>query len=264
VAKGEKPGDMRAWCDGNALPQEGFGGDLQIKGCTALIESGVEKPADLPRDYFNRANAYEFADESAKALADFGEAIRLKPDYAEAWYRRGAVQLAGKQYAGAIADLSSAIKIDSAHAVIFLDRGAALLAAGRFDEAIADFTYALKLEPNDPQAYLGLCRASIGKRNFGGANAACSSAIQYSRTSEATEAYNSRGDAALLLGDYAAAIADYDEALNRWPQYPEAFYGRGVAKTKKGDAAGGKDDIDAARKLKPGIEADEAALGIKP
>ena len=42
------------------------------------------------------------------------------------------------------------------------------------------------------------------------------------------------------------------------------MYGRGAAKIRKGDVAGGQADIDAARKLQPDVTTAEAKLGIKP
>jgi tetratricopeptide (TPR) repeat protein len=78
---GRRPGDMRAWCRGEALIQEGFPRDLVIPGCTALIESGKEKPEDLAQDFYNRAHARYSDTDADKNLADYGQAIRNRPRY---------------------------------------------------------------------------------------------------------------------------------------------------------------------------------------
>jgi tetratricopeptide (TPR) repeat protein len=112
LAGGQALGDPRAWCNGKALPQEGFAQDLQISGCTTLIQSGKEKPADLADDFFRRASAYDFSGDYAHAIADFGQAIKLAPKNADAYYRRGSIYWVKADYDHAIADLSRAIKLD--------------------------------------------------------------------------------------------------------------------------------------------------------
>lgn len=263
LSGGQTVGDPRAWCDGKSLPQEGFREDLQIKGCTTLIEAGKESGALLAEDYFKRGGAYDIEQQHAKAMADYGEAIRLKPDYAEAWHWRGALRWVANDYDGAIADLTNAIKFDRSRLLSFSYRGNAYLAKGQFDSAIGDFDEVLKLEPGNADAFVRLCRARIGKGDYTQAIADCDQAIKLSRTSEATEGYNGRGDAHVLMGDFTAAVGDYDHALALWPEYPEALYGRGIAKGRAGDASGGKADLDAARQLKADIDAAEAKAGIR-
>jgi len=57
-----------------------------------------------------------------EAMAHFEQAIKLQPDYAEAYYNRGNV----------------------------------LFAKGRIDEAIADFEKTLQIQPSDADAHTGL------------------------------------------------------------------------------------------------------------
>jgi tetratricopeptide (TPR) repeat protein len=264
LASGQKLGDQRAWCDGKALPQEGFAQDLQIKGCSTLIQSGKEMPDDLARDYFNRGSAYDFAGTPDKAIPDFDRAIKLKPDFADAYYRRGVIYQIKSDNDHAIADLTNAIKYDPTRVLSFTYRGYAYASKGQFDLAIADFDRVIALQPDNADAFLNRCRARNGKGDYDGAVADCDQAIKLSKTSEATEAYDSRGDAHFLKGDFSTAIADYNQALDLWPQYPEAMYGRGAAKARRGDAAGGKVDMDIARDRKTGVDAAEARIGIRP
>ena len=48
-------------------------------------------------------------------------------------------------------------------------------------------------------------------------------------------AYNNRGVALRLKADYAAAIADFNEAIRLAPNYANAFNNRGVAFRNAGD-----------------------------
>ena len=65
--------------------------------------------------------------------------------------------------------------------------------------------------------------------------------------------FDSRGFTYLKLGQWDLAIADYNSALRIDSKLPSALYGRGFAKLKKGDLAGGNADISAAKVLEPNI-----------
>jgi tetratricopeptide (TPR) repeat protein len=106
--------------------------------------------------------------------------------------------------------------------------------------------------------------ADNGLRDYDRAIVDADQAIKLSRTSEATEGYESRGEARFHKGDLGGAIADFDHALQLYPEYAQALFGRGVAKLKKGDRAGGEADVNAARKLDTGIVAEEARSEIRP
>jgi hypothetical protein len=64
------------------------------------------------------------------------------------------------------------------------------------------------------------------------------------------------------MGQFEAAIRDYDAALKADPKIAESLYGRGVAKVKNGDADGNA-DIAAAKALNPNIAELMAKLGVR-
>jgi len=74
-----------------------------------------------------------------------------------------------------------------------------------------------------------------------------------------------RGFAYLKLGQFDKALADYDAAfaLTKSPDHADWLYVRGVAKLKKGDAAGGNADITSAKAGKADIAEEYATYGIK-
>jgi tetratricopeptide (TPR) repeat protein len=74
---------------------------------------------------------------------------------------------------------------------------------------------------------------------------------------------NSRAVTYLKLGQFDSAIADYDSSLRRDPKGAQALYGRGLAKQKKGDAAGGETDMTAAKAIAANIGADFAGWNVK-
>jgi hypothetical protein len=61
----------------------------------------------------------------------------------------------------------------------------------------------------------------------------------------------------------AAAIADYDAALQAHPKNASSLYGRGVAKGLNGDKAGGDADITAAKRIDPEIVKKYEGYGLR-
>ena len=64
-------------------------------------------------------------------------------------------------------------------------------------------------------------------------------------------AYYERGNAKGEMGDHAAAIADFDQALDMNPKYSEAYNNRGVNKGRMGDHAAALADFDQALEADP-------------
>jgi tetratricopeptide (TPR) repeat protein len=74
---------------------------------------------------------------------------------------------------------------------------------------------------------------------------------------------DSRGLVYLKLGQFDSAINDYSEALRAEPTMATALYGRGLARIKKGDSAGGNADLAAAAKLEKKIAENFSQYGVR-
>jgi tetratricopeptide (TPR) repeat protein len=62
--------------------------ERRIEGCTALIESGDQRSADLSLAYDMRALAYSLKGNYDRAIPDYDQAINMKPDFAVALNNR--------------------------------------------------------------------------------------------------------------------------------------------------------------------------------
>ena len=71
--------------------------------------------------------------------------------------------------------------------------------------------------------------------------------------------WNDLGSAYLAMRQTDNAIKDYDAALKGDSRLAGSLYGRGIAKTRKGDRAGGSADIAAAKDIKKLIDDQRAA-----
>ena len=67
----------------------------------------------------------------------------------------------------------------------------------------------------------------------------------------------------MKMGRFDSAIEDYSSALRIEPTMASALYGRGLARIKKGDAAGGNADVTAAKNLETKIADDFSHYGVR-
>ena len=74
---------------------------------------------------------------------------------------------------------------------------------------------------------------------------------------------DSRALVHLKRNDFKKAIADYDAILKIDPKNADSLYGRGVAKQKIGDTAGGNADIATATSLDGKIAERFSSYGVK-
>jgi membrane associated rhomboid family serine protease len=148
-------------------------------------------------------------------------------------------------------------------AFAYNNRGNAWLAKGDNDRAIADYSEAIRLDPKKAAYLNNRCWArAIAGRELPLAVTDCTEALGISGND--ANIMDSRGFAYLRLSRLDDALADYDEALKLNPKQAGSLYGRGLAKLKKGDAAGGEADIAAAKAIQVDIAEEFARYGATP
>ncbi len=133
-----------------------FGGnhpDIRIVACTRNIQSGRFTGQNLAVAFTNRGLAYKSKGQWDRAIADFSEAIRLKPDFVTAFNNRGNIYYGKRQYDRAIMDYDEAIRLKPDLAEAFSNRGNVYRKKGQFDRAIKDYDKAIHLKPDDGQMF---------------------------------------------------------------------------------------------------------------
>ena len=93
--------------------------DQQIRSCTALIQSVRETTHNRAIAYYNRGLAYRAKGDNDRAIADYSEAIRLRPKYMYAYFSRGLANLYAGALPNALADLNQASALDPKYAYDF-------------------------------------------------------------------------------------------------------------------------------------------------
>ena len=138
----EKPSQSWDECAGkDHAPPE-----LQIRGCTTVIEGSQEIPENLAIAFGNRGNGYQAEGDYEQAIVDYDQAIQLNPDDPIAFSNRGNAYKSKGNIDRAIADFSEAIKLDPKFAEAYANRG--LLKLKRGDAAAnEDIASAERLKP---------------------------------------------------------------------------------------------------------------------
>ena len=153
-----------------------------------------EKQSVSAETYFYRGNENYLMRSYEDAITAYNEAIRLRPDFANAYVNRGLAKEKLGQHESAIMDYSSAIKIDPALAGAYNNRGSAQRKLGQHFLALEDLSTAIQIEPRYVKAYVN------------------------------------RGNAKNSLGHPNEALEDFNTALALDPNSAEAYNNRGVAK----------------------------------
>src|SRR5262249_52386876 len=158
--------------------------------------------------YNNRCFAYHNINDYERAIRDCSRAIELNPNYALALDNRGRAYREKGDYVRAIEDYDALIRLQPKSSTAWNNRcWSRALEGHHLELALSDCNESLRLWPNN-------------------AHALDSRALTY-----------------LKLRKFDDAITDYSAALELQPKKPTSLYGRGIAKSRKGDAGGSQADI---------------------
>jgi tetratricopeptide (TPR) repeat protein len=210
-----------------------------IAGCTEVLKRGdKESPQALANAYYNRGNAQSNRGKPKFAVDDYRAAVRLNPDFADAWFNLGnalsslhderaisaydevvridptyefAFFNRGNAYADkgsldlAIADYSSVLKLDPLYANAFFNRGNAYLKKGLFAEALADYEMVLRLDPNNAGARQNRAKAQANLPAAPAPEVASRGGVMPPPESEASSSSRPTGEnrVALVIGNSA-------------------------------------------------------------
>ena len=165
----------------------------------SAYDEAIRLKPDFAEAYNNRGIAHDALGQDKKAIDDFNEVIRLKPDFAEPYNNRGILEFDSEQYEKAIDDFSEAIRLKPDYAEAYFNRGKANTGRNQYGEAIADYEQAIGINPQDAAAYFYL------------------------------------GIAHGALEEHEKAIVDFSEVIRLNPQHAPAYYNRGRAYKISGD-----------------------------
>jgi tetratricopeptide (TPR) repeat protein len=174
-------------------------------------QQGVaHSPIVIGSAYFDRCLDQIDKGEYDLATQDCDQAFRVDPDpqYREQkFWRRARAFIKRREFDRAIADFSQAIAIKPSNNDTWFQRGEAFFGKGDYDRAIADFTEVIRLRPKHTAAYTARGEAYAQKQEFARAIADYDESIRQSPGAGAP--HYQRGFAYEQIGQSDSAIADY-------------------------------------------------------
>jgi superkiller protein 3 len=186
-----------------------------------------------PGALYNLAQALRAQGQLADAEIQYREAIRLKPDYAEAHNQLGSLLCDDKRdYDGALAAFRAVLRLKPDDAKYLTNLGNALRGKGKVDEAIKCSKRAIALDPRYAPAHIGLGSALMDKGEVEGAIACYKKAIALDP--KYATAHHNLGNALGDKGKVEEAIACYRRVIVLDPKYARAHNNLGTALHGKG------------------------------
>jgi len=188
---------------------------------------------------------------------DFTEAIRLAPDYVEAYLRRAEI----RQGADAARDRAEARRLGAGFADGYYNEGVRAYSQGHVDEAQRMWKFAIDLQPFHSRAHVAMGRLYLDRRRYAEAAAELDQAIPIG--SEDAELFYYRGNARMAAGRGEDALTDFAKAVELDPTEPSYYTARGLALQRvRGDLERARANFDEAIRLDPNSHAAFYARGV--
>lgn len=223
--------------------------DERISACSQLIQSGLDRGRNLAVSYFNRGSAWGKKGDLERAIADFNQALQIRPDYALAYNGRGTAHLRQCAADQALLDFSRAIDLNPTFVQAYNNRAVALLNKGQADRAVADATTAIQLNPTYALAYATRATSNLKLRELSLATSDIDRALSIDPGLPA--AYHARGSLHGARNELDLAIADFNRVLELDPTFAGAYENRGLAFSEEGDQTAAIADYTRAIDLRP-------------
>jgi len=180
---------------------------------------------------FDRAYAAAEAGDLETAIDEYTRVVELDPTYADAYYNRGLVYDDLGNWEAALVDFDRYVELVPEDPDGYESRAYVYIEMGDVDAALDDFSAIIALDPDNAGAYNN--RAWFAALSDGDLDQALDDANRAVELAPVDYIYDTRGYVYYKRGNYVAALADYDEALDLGLSY--SYYGRGLTYEAMGD-----------------------------
>ena len=225
---------------------------------TIRLDAVAKFPND-PLAHYTLGVALEKTGRIQEAISHYEQALRIKPDSAEAYNGLGHVLAGAGKIQEAIGDYEHALRLAPDYAEAHNNLGIMLKNQGRVPEAIAHYEQALRIKPDLAEVHynlgVALEQAGMGPEAIG----------QYEQAlrinPEFAEAYNNLGAALWRAGGIQEARQYYEQALRLKPDFGEAHYNLGIALKQLGKVEEAIGQYEQALRVRPGYAEAHFNLG---
>lgn len=202
----------------------------------------------LAEPYFYRSVAKINLEDYKGAEDDATLAIERNPFIVDAYQVRGVARQNQRNFEGAIEDYTHGLTLSPEDKIFLMNRAVCLDEVGRYDEAQRSYDQLLSLDPKSDRAFLGLAHLDLSRRDTTAALEHINRSLELSHNNAG--ALVMRAEVLMRFKkDYAAALADMDEAIKLEPRFAGNFVNRAFMRYKLDDYAGAMADYDYAISL---------------
>lgn len=230
---------------------------LLLLGCAPIVfaqaDPASEDGATDAVKLFGRGQDAHARGEWQMALAAYEAALKLRPEFPEAEYQRGAALASLKRLPEAEKAFRRALELRPSWALPLASLGALLERADRFDEAEQVLTRALESDKRNAVALLALTNLRLRTKPSHAALETLLKQLQSATTNAASNTqaaplWTARGRIEQAMDDQSSALASFTHTLAIDPVNATARIERARLRAKAGDYAGAIEDAQAAQR----------------
>jgi tetratricopeptide (TPR) repeat protein len=189
-------------------------------GDVALWRHTLNVTTDNCRAHFYLGSALLAQGKLDEAIQHFSEALRLKPQFVEAWNQLGLTLMKQGKPDEAAPYLAEALRLKPQFVEAWNNLGLALMMQGKLDEAVPRFAEALRLRPDNATAHKNLGALLLRQGRLDEATRHLAEAVRL-RPNDA-EAHYDLGVALMLQEKFDEAVQQFTAALRIRPDLVEA------------------------------------------
>jgi tetratricopeptide (TPR) repeat protein len=212
----------------------------QLNEAIANYREALEIKPDVAQVQSNLGNALLKEGNVEEAIVHLQKALQIDPEYAEAYNHMGSALMKKGQAGEAIRYYQKAVQLNTNYAEAYNNLGVAFLRNGQVDQAMAHYKKAVAINPGSAEMQYNLGNALAREGNWADAIACYQAALSAERDSvKAAKVRNNLGAALEKLGKAGEALEQFSQAVQINGNYPEAHcnLGRMLAQFGRRDEA---------------------------
>jgi predicted O-linked N-acetylglucosamine transferase (SPINDLY family) len=205
--------------------------DIMVENLNRLEEAveaydqAIRLNPEFADAYYNKANTLSLLKCHDQALKCYDDAIALRPSYGEALYNRGAALQELKRPEEALISYDWVTALNPYDAEAFNNKGVLFQHLGRMHETLENYDKAITLKTDFFEALNNRGNPLRDLMQFDEALKSMGQAILIK--SDYAEAFNNRGVTLNVMKRFDEALQDFDNALSIRSDYADAHYNRG-------------------------------------
>jgi tetratricopeptide (TPR) repeat protein len=201
-----------------------------------LMSSVIDSNPNLAPPYRYRGISYWYLGRCDEALADFDHALSVNPNYAAAWAGRGLTNDCLGNKTQMLLDYQTALSIDPSLAFVHQNLGVYYHDSEDYEKSLEEYTISASIDPNRAGAWSGKAQALFRLGRYEECIVNASKAIE--TDPKAWLGYSDRAFCEAFIGNYRAAVKDYETYTENAEANVDTWYNLGLVQQKTDDFQG--------------------------